>query len=208
MRRGFAGRVWLAGTLGVAGGAETWRGLVVADEDDCSPYDRARDYPYPQTIEREIVRRLGAVVGPYIGTCFGSTKETEIEHIVATREAHDSGLCARDRATRARFATDLRNLTLAAPRLNRQKSHKDAAEWLPARNRCWFAATVVTVRRAYGLTIDRDEAAALERVLSQCDSFAMEPVVCAPDADAGHVGNSMALCLGGERAAGQPESGI
>ena len=50
---------------------------------------------------------------------------------MATREAHDSGLCARDRATRARFATDLRNLTLAAPRLNRQKGHKDAAQWLP-----------------------------------------------------------------------------
>ena len=66
MKRGFGGRVWLAvallvGTLGVAGGAETWRGLVVADEDDCSPYDRARDYSYPQAIEHDIVRRLGAV---------------------------------------------------------------------------------------------------------------------------------------------------
>lgn len=194
MRRGFGGRVWLAaallaGTLGVAGGAETWRGLVVAPEHRCSPYDRARDYSYAQAIERDIVRRLGAVVGPYTGTCFGSTGETDIEHIVATSEAHDSGLCARDRATRARFATDLRNLTLAAPRLNRhQKRGKDAAAWLPARNRCWFAATVVAVRRAYGLTIDRDEAAALEGVLSQCDSVALEPVVCAPDADAGTSG--------------------
>ena len=195
MRRGVGGQVWLAaallaGTLGVAGAEETWRGLVVAPEHRCSPYDRARDYPYAQAIERDIVRRLGAVVGPYSGTCFGSTDETDIEHIVATSEAHDSGLCARDRATRAHFATDLRNLTLAAPRLNRQKGHKDAAQWLPVRNRCWFAATVVAVRRAYGLTIDRDEAAALEGVLSRCDSTEMEPVVCAPDADAGHVGTS------------------
>ena len=195
MKLGFGGRMWLAaallaGTLGVVGAAETWRGLVVADEELCSPYDKARDYPYPQAIERDIVRRLGAVVGPYTGTCFGSTDETDIEHIVATREAHDSGLCARDRATRARFATDLRNLTLAGETLNRQKNDKDAAQWLPARNRCWFAATVVAVRRAYGLTIDRDEAAALEGVLSRCDGVAMEPVVCAPDADAGHVGTS------------------
>ena len=49
---------------------------------------------------------------------------------------------------------------------------------------------MVAVRRAYRLTIDRREAAALDRVLSQCDSVAMEPVVCAPGADAGQVGTS------------------
>lgn len=70
---------------------------------------------------------------------------------------------ARDRATRARFASDLLNLTPAAPGLNRhEKGGKDAAEWLPARNRCWFAATVLAVRRAYGLTIDRREATVIE----------------------------------------------
>ena len=176
--------------LTAVAGAETWRGLTVVPEQRCSPYDRQRDYRYPQSIEREIVRQLGAVYGPYTGTCFGSTSETDIEHIVATSEAHDSGLCARDRATRARFATDLRNLTLASPSVNRhRKSNKDAAEWLPARNRCWFAARVVEVRRAYGLTIDRREADALERVLAVCESTAMEPLVCrtttARDRDAG-----------------------
>ena len=159
--------------------AETWRGLTVAPEHRCSPYDRNRDYRYPQSIEREIVRRLGAVYGPYTGTCFSSTSETDIEHMVATSEAHDSGLCAADRATRARFATDLRNLTLASPGVNRhRKSGKDAGEWLPERNRCWFAARIVEVRRAYGLTIDRREAQALERILARCASTAMEPMVC------------------------------
>ncbi len=86
--------------------AETWRGLTVAPEHRCAPYDRNRDYRYPQSIEREIVRRLGAVYGPYTGACFSSMSETDIEHMVATSEAHDSGLCAADRATRARFATD------------------------------------------------------------------------------------------------------
>ena len=192
MKRGAGGRVWLAaalllaGTLGVAGGEETWRGLVVAPEDRCSPYDRARDYPYPPSVEADIARRLGAVVGPYTGTCFGSTADTDIEHIVATSEAHDSGLCARDRATRARFASDLLNLTLAAPHLNRhQKKGKDAAEWLPARNRCWFATTVVAVRRAYQLTIDRREADALEGILSRCHNTDMEPAVCSTTPDSG-----------------------
>ena len=115
--------------VAVGTAADTWRGLVVAPERRCSPYDKKRDYSYPQSIEHEIVRRLGAVYGPYTGTCFASTRQTDIEHMVAASEAHDSGLCARDRATRARFASDLRNLTLAAPHVNRhQKSGKDAAD--------------------------------------------------------------------------------
>ena len=124
--------------------------------------------------------------GPYTGTCFVSARETDIEHIVAASEAHDSGLCAADAATKARFARDLRNLTLASPRVNRhEKSGKDAAEWVPARNRCWFAARVVDVRRVYGLTIDRREAAALERILAACESTGLEPVVCSVPSSSG-----------------------
>ena len=165
--------------------AETWRGLVVTPKHRCSPYDRKRDYPYPQSIEKDIVRGLGRVYGPYTDSCFASTRQTDIEHIVATSEAHDSGLCARSRAVRTRFASDLRNLTLASPRVNRhRKSGKDAAEWLPDRNRCWFAARVVEVRRAYDLTINRREAMALERILGQCDSTDMEPITCTLDTSA------------------------
>lgn len=162
-----------------AASAETWRGLTVAPEHRCSPYDKKRDYPYPQSVERDIVRGLGAVYGPYTGTCFRSSKQTDIEHIVATSEAHDSGLCAADRATKRRFAQDLRNLTLASPKVNRhQKSGKDAGEWIPNRNPCWFAGRVLEVKRAYGLTVDRREAAALEQILRRCAGTAMEPIAC------------------------------
>ena len=125
------------------------------------------------------MRALGAAYGPYTGTCFASQRDTDIEHIVAASEAHDSGLCAADAETRARFSRDLRNLTLASPQVNRyEKSGKDAAEWIPRRNQCWFAARVVEVRRAYGLTVDRHEVAALERILSGCASTQLEPIVC------------------------------
>ena len=59
-----------------------------------------------------------------------------------------------------------------------EKSGKDAADWTPARNRCWFAGRVLDVKRAYGLTVDRREAATLEHILSRCASTAMEPLVC------------------------------
>lgn len=84
------------------------------------PYECSRAYTYPQSAEQDIVRSLGGVVyGPYTGRCFGSTSETDIEHIVATSELHDSGLCAASRVMRKAFAREPDNLTLAAPVVNR-----------------------------------------------------------------------------------------
>ena len=154
--------------------AAMWYGLEIDDEDRCSPYD-PDDYPYPQSVEARIVAELGDIIyGPYTGRRFSSTRETDIEHMVARSEAHDSGLCAADSGMRRRFASDLLNLTLASPGVNRhQKSDKDAAEWLPDLNQCWFADRVIRVRQEYDLTIDQIEADALDAVLSGCSSFEM-----------------------------------
>jgi hypothetical protein len=159
---------------------ETWRGLVVAPENRCSDY-AAVDYLYPQSVKHEIVEAMGGrIYGPYTGICFSSFRETDIEHIVARSEAHDSGLCSADAETKRNFARDLLNLTLASPRVNRQqKSAKDAADWLPELNQCWYADHIVRVRLKYGLTIDQREADALESVLSACQSTSMLFTECA-----------------------------
>ena len=151
--------------------AETYRGVTIAPESRCAPYNSS-DYPYPQSVEAQIVADLGgAIYGPYTGTYFRSTRDTDIEHIVTRSEAHDSGLCAASAADKAAFARDLLNLTLAGPRLNRyQKIGKDVVEWTPAVNTCWFAERTLAVRRKYRLTIDRAEAAAVERILTDCPS--------------------------------------
>ncbi|MDA0313193.1 MAG: HNH endonuclease family protein [Gemmatimonadetes bacterium] len=155
----------------------TWRGLVIAEETRCSPYNSS-DYSYPQSLEDGIISRLGGLYSPYTGECFANKAETDIEHIVARSEAHDSGLCSADNATRRRLSQDLENLTLASPALNRQKGDKDAAEWLPDRNTCWFVSTVIAVKRTYRLTIDRREAEAIDRVLAGCASTSLEPSSC------------------------------
>ena len=148
-----------------------WHGLIIAEEERCSPYDR-RDYRYPPYVEAQIVdRQAGLVYSPYDHTFFTSTTDTDIEHIVATSEAHDSGLCAMPIAVRRHFAMDLDNLTLASPELNRhQKQGKDVAEWLPPHNRCWYVRRVLHVKRKYGLTIDVAEHAALATVVRQCEA--------------------------------------
>ena len=188
--------------FGASASAETWRGLTVAPEHRCSSYDRIAGLP--DTLSRSSrtsCGQLGAVYGPYTGTCFTSTRESDIEHIVADeRGARFRAMCSGSGRPGRRFAQDLRNLTLASPQVNRhQKSGKDAGEWVPERNECWFAGRVLEVKRAYRLTVDRREAAALERIFSQCYGTEMELIACtAPSTGALEAGASAPA--GGRRA--------
>lgn len=154
---------------------ERLRALTVASEHRCAPYDPA-DYTYPASIEQRVVRRMeGRIYGPYSGRHFPTTGATHIEHIVARSEAHDSGLCAAAASERRAFSRDLDNLTLASPEMNRRKSARDAAAWLPPleANRCWFAARVTLIRDRYDLTVDRDERDTLKEILSGCKNTKM-----------------------------------
>jgi len=160
-------------------GGNRWRGLEVAPENRCARYDR-EEYAYPQSVEPPIAARLGKIISPYTGECFDNLKQTQIEHIIARYEAHASGLYERDLKTKLQFSADLDNLTLASPHINQQmKKARDAAEWMPSINQCWFANRVLQVRLKYGLTIDRREVDALEAVLSGCESVELEQQECA-----------------------------
>jgi hypothetical protein len=120
----------------------------------------------------------GRIYGPYEGRYFNSDRETDIEHIIAASEGHDSGLCGASPFKREQFATDPLNLTLASPKVNRcSKGGKcgfDAAQWMPEKNKCWFSNRIVQIRIKYDLSIDRAETRSLESVLSNCSSFEMQ----------------------------------
>ena len=89
----------------------------------------------------------------------------------ARSEAHDSGLCAADPATRCRFATDLLNLTLSGTRVNRyDKVDRDAGEWLLPRNRCWFAARLIAVRQRYNQPLTDVRRTRWNQALASCTS--------------------------------------
>ena len=152
---------------------ERWRGVTVAAEQRCAPY-RSDEYAYPQPSRTISSQRLGGIFSPYTNEVFHSNGDTDIEHVVARSEAHDSGLCRADAATKRAFSRDLLNLTLASPRVNRdQTGAKDAAEWQPDANQCWFAAD--RCGRAPGLpTNDRPvEADALDGILAGCSATEM-----------------------------------
>ena len=110
----------------------------------------------------------GLVYTPYSCIAFeitaNGTAATDIEHIVALAEAHDSGIAD---AQRRSIASDLNNLTIADPRVNRsQKGARDGAQWQPMRHGAWFAERVVQVKLKYTLSVDPAERDALERLLT------------------------------------------
>ena len=155
--------------------AETWRGLQVCEEQPREGYDRDAFGSAYSSLEDDIIDMLpptmkagGQVYTPYSCLAFDiradGTAATDIEHIVALGEAHDSGIAD---ARRRDIAADLDNLTIADPQVNRtEKSDRDAGEWTPARHGAWFAARVIAVKLEYGLSVDARERDALEALLA------------------------------------------
>ena len=154
--------------------AETWRGLRVCSERTRDGYDRDAFGTGYRRLEDDIIAALpstmkanGQVYTPYSCIAFditsSGTAATDIEHIVALAEAHDSGIA--DDQRRA-FASDLDNLTIADPKVNGQKWSHDAAEWMPTHHRAWFADRVIGVKLEYGLTVDPAERDALDALLT------------------------------------------
>ena len=104
MRKACLSAIALLAFAAPALAADTWRCLVVAPENRCAAYNKRRDYPYSRSVEARIVAGLGGrIYGPYTGRTFSTTRQTDIEHIVAAAEAHDSGLCAASAETKQRF---------------------------------------------------------------------------------------------------------
>lgn len=165
--------------------AETWRGLEVQDERSCSTYSRSSFYyQSSQGLERMLADRLNWCL-PYSNqrlTGLTDLGTTDIEHIIALREAHDSGMCSASVEVKREFGNDPLNLTLARASVNRSKGSKDAGEWLPDQNRCWFAFQVVRIKAKYRLSIDRRERDALESILDGCAwDFELKQESCCVD---------------------------
>ena len=71
-------------------------------------------------------------------------------------------LADHDVGTYKLLASDLDNLTIADPTVNRsQKSDLDAAKWMPMRHGAWFTEWVIQVKLEYGLSVDPAERDAL-----------------------------------------------
>lgn len=115
----------------------------------------------------------------------GCSRTEHVDHVVALKEAYDSGAANWTNRRKAEFANDRDNLWCLDASVNISKSDHDLAEWDggTCAQRQHIAQVTVSVKVKYKLTIDAAEQTAIEIAqATTCDS-ADEPDSPPSDAD-------------------------
>ncbi|NEA30662.1 HNH endonuclease family protein [Streptomyces sp. SID13031] len=107
----------------------------------------------------------------YDGATWTNPSDVDIDHVVALKEAWDSGAHAWTTAKRQRYANDLGyawSLDAVTDNVNQSKSDKDPAQWLPPLTsvRCAYAIHWTAVKYRWKLSIDTTEKNALAAILT------------------------------------------
>jgi len=128
----------------------------------------------PPTVDaRYCTVRSGSWVSSYDGKVLTDPRKLDVDHVVALKEAWESGAHAWTAARRRAFANDLTHpdsLVAVSASSNRSKSDKDPSQWLPQRSdQCRYAAAWVGVKLRWGLSADAKEMAALRTLAARCD---------------------------------------
>lgn len=113
----------------------------------------------------------GVLHDPYTGTSVAFDRahaRVQVDHVVALAEAWRSGASTWPYARLLAFANDPLELLVVSSAVNQAKGDSDAADWLPDKGTCAFAARQVAVKRKYSLSVDSDERGALAKVLNSC----------------------------------------
>ena len=130
-------------------------------------------------------------LSPYDGRKTSDRTEVDIDHMVALKEAWDSGAWAWNEAQRTAFANDTsdsRTLIAVSASSNRSKSDRDPSNWLPPLRGYWctYVSNWVSVKARWNLSMDQSEWGRLNNLLTgQCAGTTMRgwnapPVVVAP----------------------------
>lgn len=107
----------------------------------------------------------------YDGATWSFASDVDIDHVVALKEAWDSGAWSWTTARRSRFANDLGvayALEAVTDDVNQMKSDLDPAQWLPPLPavRCRYATTWMLVKYRWRLAIDQAERQALATLVA------------------------------------------
>lgn len=108
---------------------------------------------------------------PYDGAIWTNAGDVDIDHLVALKEAWESGASTWTSTDRMRYANDLdfsATLVAVTENVNQSKSDRDPAEWLPplASSRCDYATKWVHVKYRWRLSVSKAEQTTLATILS------------------------------------------
>lgn len=155
--------------------ASTW---VDTDHNQCSTRNDilARDLTNTVTKRDGCTVIQGQLHDPYTGTIIhqDTTKQQsspiDIDHVVAIKDAWESGAASWSQDQRVAFANDPDNLLAVSGSANRAKGDQSFDEWVPQNMayRCEYAQKQVAVKARYNLGVTPREHAALAQTLSAC----------------------------------------
>lgn len=168
-----------------------WRDI---DGDGCDSRDQVlkRDsisLPQVDPVNCNVV--AGDWVSPYDGAKWSNPSDIDIDHVVALKEAWDSGAWAWSAAQRKAFANDTsdsRTLLAVTDSVNQSKSDKDPSNWLPPLQSytCTYLGNWIAVKVRWGLSMDSSEYGRIKNLLqSTCISLNIAPIPNLPNISGG-----------------------
>ena len=113
----------------------------------------------------------------YDGKTLSDRSDVDIDHVVALKEAWDSGAWAWSMSQRQAFANDLtdrRTLIAVTDRVNASKSDKDPSNWMPPLKSYWctYLGDWISVKARWGLSMDQSEFGRIKNLLaSECSTL-------------------------------------
>lgn len=170
---------------------EHWRDI---DGDGCNSRDQVlkRDsisLPQVDPVNCNVV--AGEWVSPYDGARWSNPSDIDIDHVVALKEAWDSGAWAWSAAQRKAFANDTsdnRTLLAVTDSVNQSKSDKDPSNWLPPLQSytCTYLGNWIAVKVRWNLSMDSSEFGRIKNLLqSTCISLNIAPIPNLPNISGG-----------------------
>ena len=165
---------------------EHWRDI---DGDGCDSREQVlkRDsVTLPQVDPYKCKVIAGDWVSPYDGARWSDPTDIDIDHVVALKEAWDSGAWAWSAATRNAYANDTsdkRTLLAVTDNVNQQKSDKDPSNWVPPLKSylCTYLGNWISVKARWNLSMDKSEWGRIKNLLnSSCAGLVIAPWSEAP----------------------------
>lgn len=150
--------------------------LTIAAEINNPPYERSDYGAFRVKVDRNLGwNKSDCKWGFYASTprncpTEDAGKVNNRDHMVPVADAHRSGGYAWSSERKKDFYSDTDNLFVISASENKSKSDKDPSEWQPANSdaHCEYARKWIEIKTEWGLSADRDEATALERMLATC----------------------------------------
>ena len=123
---------------------------------------------------------------PYDGAKLSDRGDVDIDHVVALKEAWDSGAWAWTESQRKAYAndmTDQRTLIAVTDRVNVSKSDKDPSNWMPPLRSEWctYLGDWMSVKARWSLSMDQSEFGRIKNLLaSDCSTLTVASWSAAP----------------------------